>query len=144
MRQVGLVALIVGICLPLQAESPARVRASIPFAFEVADRVIPAGTYTFSFPLDSIGGTFIRSADPAQAIAVAVLGLLGSQADSEAELASVIFNRYEDRHFLARVTLANRKNDIFKSRSEKELVTSRVTKTTSAAPVEVKIVAAVR
>lgn len=64
----------------------------------MADRVIPAGTYTFSFPGDSIGGTFIRSADPAQAIAVAVLGLLGSQADSEAGLASVIFNRYEDRH----------------------------------------------
>lgn len=58
--------------------------------------------------------------------AFSVLGYPGKEGTGDARVARLVFNKYGDRYFLAEVAYPTMTRTIAKSRSEKELVTSKL------------------
>jgi hypothetical protein len=98
-----------------QSRSP-KLKADIPFAFTVGDRVLSAGTYTVGqITSASDDGLLIRSRDGHQkAIRLTNLVLAGKAK----KRAMLTFHRYGDTYYLAQVWVAG-------SREGREMVKSK-------------------
>jgi hypothetical protein len=95
------------------------VQADIPFPFVVTGRTLPAGHYTLS-----LGGQIMRITNSKQTASV-----LTSEATnlSTRSWGKLIFHRYDNTHFLARVLLADGTGkELRQSRSEEELENNRM------------------
>ena len=105
---------------PLAAQT-IRVTATVPFEFMVAGRSMPAGDYTVA--------TLGPNSTPVVRIAngnMSVVSLANSSTASSKERAGqalLIFHRYGDRYFLARILDGDRESglEIPTSHSEREL-----------------------
>lgn len=136
------VALLLAVgSLPAAGQSRTAVRAEIPFAFEVANKLMPAGTYTLRFLSNSSQGVVWLREEEGFSHAIAFSQEQWTRTDS-AQTPEILFNRYGDRTFLASMAWPGRSFAILKSKNEKALVTSRVLQ--SANREEVRVVAQVR
>jgi hypothetical protein len=141
MKRAIVLAAMMAACLPLAAQQSPKLYAAIPFTFELADKVMPAGEYRITPSASMHGFVLVENTDlRGSTYVLASLKSSGGIGPGDAQL---VFNKYEDRHFLARIAFLDRDCSVVKSKSEKEMVTSRVLKA-SAPPVEVKIMAAAR
>lgn len=138
MKAVAVAALLVAGSLPLLGQMNTTLRAEIPFPFEVANRVMPAGAYTFGF-LDGFSLPVVSVKDGENITRSTALSMPGWDELNREQTPAIVFNRYGDRQFLAGLTWPGKKYSVQKSSNEKELVTSRVVQT--ARREEVRIIA---
>jgi hypothetical protein len=106
----------------LMAYDNPRIAVNVPFSFGVGNQTLPPGEYVVS-----LGGhapvVWIRSADGRHA---AVLIAHPTVDQNRYGRRGLSFNRYGDRHFLARVwTGETTGREIPKSRAEKEYIAAR-------------------
>jgi hypothetical protein len=112
--------LAVVLAAPLAAQTM-RVSASVPFEFMLAGRSMPAGEYTVQ-PLGSLGDAAIRvSSANASVVSLTINGSVSPRERTGQAL--LIFHRYGDQYFLARIVDGYRDTgvEIPTSRTEKEL-----------------------
>lgn len=142
MKCAFLAVLIVAAGLPAAAQRGPGLAAHIPFSFELADTVMPAGDYRLTYETALPGVILLEHGDLRHS-AFALAGPLprGEKNPGGTYLA---FNRYEDRHFLSKIMFLDRNCEVKKSKSERVMVTSKMVKVASARPVEVKITAFTR
>jgi hypothetical protein len=120
--------------LALAADMSAPVVANVPFEFTVGNTVLPAGEYQITSGIAQ-GLIRVASLDRKHTTHVNVIpkkNVTGADA-------SLVFNKYGDRYFLAKVwaTPVTVGNEIYKSRMERELMARATAK-------EEVVVAAVR
>jgi hypothetical protein len=87
---------------PVYAQFQTPIKLSVPFAFTVGDKTMPAGEYTLK-PANDAGlysRLLIRSKD-GKTVAIILTGVI--QASAVQEEAKVTFNRYGDQYFLSQV-----------------------------------------
>jgi hypothetical protein len=81
----------------LTAQTSGRIGAAeVPFSFQIADRVMPSGTYTVTARPNGLMELWNRDAQQG-ALALATSNIVG-KADPK-----LVFNRYGDRYFLSEV-----------------------------------------
>ena len=119
---LGVMALVTAV-IPAQGQSLAyRIKARIPFDFNVADKKLPAGEY-------SVGRVRQNSDDLVLSIAdlggrsKAIRSSIPVQSFREKKNATLVFHRYGDQYFLFQVWGAGETTgrQFLKSRSEREL-----------------------
>lgn len=88
-----------------QAQSNIPQRAHIPFAFIVGQRTLPAGEYTIKRvnPASDKAVLLMTSADGRESVMVQTLAVESGNTEQTARL---VFNRYEEQHFLSQVWMA--------------------------------------
>ena len=118
LRMTGMLALAVLATTPaVRAQEP--VVANIPFAFMAGNTALPAGEYR----VEKVYGTSqvlrIRCTEGSPAIMVAALPASSNGPQKKTKL---IFNRYNDRYFLAQIWSegSSRGSEMPKSAKEKE------------------------
>lgn len=94
-------ALAIGAATPSFAQSGALAKADIPFAFQVGNKILPAGTYLFS--RDGANIMILRGTEKDTQIASMVLPDTGLNAP---KVGRVTFTKYGDRYFLHKVSTA--------------------------------------
>lgn len=109
---------------PALAQSGTVLKANIPFDFSAANRTLPAGEYTVRDGA-TVGGTVLIRHDDTKA-AVAALAQPIYQ-NREAKQAMLVFHRYGDQYFLAKVINAGGATgrEIVMSKTEKRLIRGR-------------------
>ena len=102
-----------------------RVKADIPFDFTVGNKEFKAGSYTVSrlYNTATSGTLVIRSADNKAAANFNVNGVL----DKGQPSAKLIFHRYGNQYFLARIFdgTSNEGGELLKSKAEREAAKKR-------------------
>ena len=95
---------VAAITAEAQVSGTQRMRAHIPFAFNVGDKSLPAGEYTIAVlnPTSDRKVLQIRSADGRLS---AIIQTNKRNANSP-EQAKLVFNRYGDRYFFAQAQMA--------------------------------------
>lgn len=109
-RQLNFAIAIIIVCGVLtiiaqaQTSGPQRMRANIPFAFNVGQKTLPAGVYTVTVvnPSSDRKVLQIRSADGHATAMVQTTGVGGRVAEE----AKLMFRRYGDRYFFAQAHMA--------------------------------------
>lgn len=120
MKPLVTVLMALLLCLPAFGQLDIRMRAEIPFPFELSGTVLPAGDYNIKlYPLPLIQNEYPRLG--AAFFVSNPWGLGGGY-----EQARLVFNRYGDRRFLSQVYTPVNLYQLPKSKQERELVTSRV------------------
>jgi len=112
--------ILAAVCVSLHAQTM-NMRATIPFAFRAAEKVMPAGEYTIRH---SEGTLVLRNeGGPSVVLLTYAASRPNPSADSQLN-----FSRYGQRYFLSSVwSQASRAGcEIQKSRAEKELVRQTV------------------
>ncbi len=102
MKYARLAVLIVACCLPAMAWRGTGRTVHIPFAFELADKLMPAGDYWLTHFTATPGVVLIEGAN-LQRSAYVLTGLTAPDVPTLGET-SLTFNRFEDRYFLTSVT----------------------------------------
>ena len=103
------------------AGSSTRIETEMPFDFTVANKTLPAGTYTVTEEVHDV--LRIRSLDHRTSVAVFGRNIQGKSRQGSAVL---VVNRYGDRHFLTQAWLGLAGGyDLEKSREERELASRR-------------------
>lgn len=92
-----------------------KVEANVPFDFMVNGKTLPAGQYTVT-PSGNGSTLIIRSAETKQAAAVITRACEASR-DAKPQL---IFHRYGNQYFLAKIVGATSGNELMKSEAERE------------------------
>ena len=94
-----IVLLLAALSFYLQAEERPLLTATVPFAFDVANVNLPAGSYTVSIlpPYNTIK---VQSADGRKA---ATISAIPSQKSVNSERAKLVFHRFGNEYFLAQV-----------------------------------------
>jgi hypothetical protein len=92
--------------MPVHAQIQDAIRVSIPFAFVVGDKTMPAGEYTIK---SLVNGSYysrllVRSKDGHDTV---IVGAGVVEAKSVQRDAKLTFNRYGDQHFLSQVWAAD-------------------------------------
>jgi hypothetical protein len=101
-----------------QTNSPLRVVAQIPFAFNVGKATLPAGKYTISVLNPSSDRTVLQfRSDDGRASAIV---LTNDEKRSLADNAKLVFERYDDRYFFAEAQMAGEANSFAAVRSKAE------------------------
>jgi hypothetical protein len=97
------------------------LEAKVPFAFEVGDKIVPAGSYQIeSIPTGANSLQVIRNAKGDVQATLSTIPVTGSSANSGPEL---IFHRYGNRYFLSQIRTGDgRVRELLPSQQEKELV----------------------
>ncbi len=106
---------------PAFAQSGTVLKANIPFDFSAANRTLPAGEYTVREGA-TVGGTvMIRHRESKAAVAVLAQPIYPNKETGKAML---VFRRYGDRYFLAKVINAGgwAGREIVMSKTEKRLI----------------------
>ena len=94
-------ALLATVSMSVQAQSDRLIGANVPFNFMIKDRALPAGEYVFALvKMAGSDALKIQSADGHITVFVPTRSARARQNQIEARL---VFNRYEDRYFLAQV-----------------------------------------
>ena len=106
-----------------QTSGPQKLRATIPFSFNVGDKTLPAGVYTVAVvnPASDRKVLQIRSAD---GHASAIIQTTLSRA-SVADEAKLVFRRYGQQYFFAQAQLAGEPTSLSAARSRAERSTRR-------------------
>jgi hypothetical protein len=122
-RLVGFLSvamLVAVVAVPLAAQT-IRLTASVPFEFMVAGRILPAGDYTVG-SVGSTGSGAIEVSNGNSAV-ISLTNNSSVSSKSSSGQALLIFHRYGDQYFLARVVDGNRGAglEILPSHTEKEL-----------------------
>ena len=101
------------------AQTSSGVKATIPFAFQVGGRVLPAGTYTFS--QDGTHIMALRGSAPHAQILTMVLPQTEMKAP---RVGSITFTLYGDRYFLHRVASSDSTTayELTRSKQEKQII----------------------
>ena len=106
----------------VNAQSDLRLKANIPFAFSVGDKVLPAGEYIVSF----VGGEALRiqRVDGSEAQCFFTIYTRGNKRRNES---SLVFNRYGDQYFLSTIWTAGEDAglQLKKPHVERELIRAR-------------------
>jgi hypothetical protein len=103
------------------ANSGLKVQATIPFDFTAGDETLPAGTYTVE-TISSNGLLAIRSEDYTRKMFI----LTGAkEAKNESESGKLVFRKYGDLYFLAEVWGYDAGQEVFKSRTERQVIRER-------------------
>jgi hypothetical protein len=124
---LSIVLLGVALVLPAYSQSWPSVKAQIPFAFVVGDKIMEPGAYTLNRVTQ---GTFlIKSEDGGDAVFTLTIPLDHGDADAP----KLVFNRYGDTYFLYRIVTGWTAGEIPKSRAEREMMAA------NAAPVTVSL-----
>ncbi|MGH9941477.1 MAG: hypothetical protein ACRD9R_03845 [Pyrinomonadaceae bacterium] len=103
-----------------QAQTPVHVVAEIPFAFNVGDRVFPAGTYQIDRLLrDSNKALLVRDRDGRMAVSAVTLAV--RKGGQQAAAPTLIFRRYGEHYFLAQIFMGGDKDgrELSQSRLER-------------------------
>jgi hypothetical protein len=82
------------------AQSQPVLKASIPFDFSAANRTLPAGDYTVS-NTNAVGGTIVVRRDDGEKAVVLITR--PHYAENQGKQAMLVFRRYGDQYFLAKV-----------------------------------------
>ena len=124
---------VVTVTAEAQASGAQKMRARIPFAFNVGKTELPAGEYTVTVlnPTSDRKVVQIRSADRR----VSALIHTSELKTNAAEKTKLVFNRYGDRYFFAQAQMAGESTTLaaVKSsaeRQEEHAVASKGSKTT--------------
>mgnify|MGYP001249562987 CR=1 FL=1 len=120
--QVIFMALLTVLAASAESGDPI-VNAKVPFAFEMAGKVLPAGEYEVTFSSQR-SWTVVKEIDSKAAAVATVFGI--SSKDIAADNVKLVFNKYGDRCFLSQVWHPWMVRELPKSKQERELVTSRV------------------
>lgn len=120
MSCLSMTTLAVVLAVPLAAQT-FRVTASIPFDFMVAESSMPAGEYAVQRAGSSGSGAVQISGDDVSVVALALNKRVKPQEKTGQAL--LVFRRYGDQYFLARVVDGYRSTgvEIPTSRTESEL-----------------------
>jgi hypothetical protein len=104
---------------PAQAGSPERITIEIPFEFTVGKETLPAGTYDL-YPTVADRVSMLRSTDSDHTAFATVIPVATKEFQSETTL---VFRRYGDQYFLARIWVAGRfrGGELAMSSAEREL-----------------------
>ena len=94
-----IVLLLTAVSFYLQAKERPLLRATVPFAFVVANVELPAGRYTVSI-LPPYNMIQVQSADGRK---VATISAIPSQKSADSTQAKLVFHRFGDEYFLAQV-----------------------------------------
>ncbi len=107
----------------VSAKPTSRIKVNIPFDFSVGDKTLPSGAYTVD-PSIVQGMLLIRREDCRAAAFVITNGVQAQRKQGQTKL---VFRRYGDQYFLAKVWTAGESDgrELLLSRTERELVKSR-------------------
>lgn len=84
-----------------QAQSGNKITARVPFAFQVGDKILPAGEY--SITRLSQNSMLVRSADGETRAIAQVPRSVQSKDNAKASTEKLVFRQYGDQYFLAQV-----------------------------------------
>ena len=100
------------------AQTPSRLRASIPFNFVVGSQALPAGEYSLK-PISQVA-VLVQSEDSRSSAIVLTMAV---QANKTQEIGKLVFNRYGDQYFLSQIwtPAASTGREMLKSRMEREI-----------------------
>ena len=112
-------SLLVMLTTSVNAQSDLRLKVNIPFEFSVRGKILPAGEYTVRYRTQ--GFLLIQSADLSTS---QVFGTSSTQAGTNRNQSSLVFNRYGDQYFLSKVWKAGRSIgfEVRRADSEKRLI----------------------
>jgi hypothetical protein len=114
-------ALLFSTVMASEAQAQSRtVEANVPFAFEVGDKVMPAGTYRIESMLTGSGTLqVIRNTEGDVRVTLATIVVPAKNENSAAEL---FFHRYGSHNFLAQIQTGDgHARELFESQLEKKL-----------------------
>lgn len=120
----------------LRAQTGNRLEAGIPFAFEMADKKLPAGEYKVSE--GCLSGCMLVFGRTEYDGAFSMRSAILSYGPHEGTQLQLVFNKYGDRYFLSEIWTPAMGQRLMKSKSERALVTSKLI---TAAPERVIILA---
>ncbi len=122
-KQTLMIAATVGFLIALStvsafAQTANPVNAKIPFEFSVSNRTLPAGNYTLGKMMSS-QTMVVRSQD--RKIAISSVATVTTD-KKEAAATTLIFHRYGNQYFLARIEMEGRENglELPKTKAERE------------------------
>jgi hypothetical protein len=96
--------------------------ASIPFAFEVQNTMLPAGAYTVKAVSGMSGVIKIENNETYDSVLVLAPNLNSPPKGKDTDTGKIIFHRYGDRYFFAEVWVPNGpKGSVAPSKLEREL-----------------------
>ena len=106
-----------------QTSGPQKIRANIPFAFNVGDKTLPAGDYTVAVvnPASDRKVLQIRSADGHASAIIQTTITAANHADE----ARLVFRRYGQQYFFAQAQMAGDTTSLAAARSRAERSTRR-------------------
>ncbi|HEV7745889.1 MAG TPA: hypothetical protein VGO56_12900 [Pyrinomonadaceae bacterium] len=119
-----------------QTQPRVQLNVTIPFAFTIGDRVMPAGDYAVrcTNPSSDVKVLQLTSANGHESALLRTNSVIGRSEDN----AKLVFNRYGEQYFLAQVWLASDADGMqaIRSRTEKrmarELAANKMSKDTVA------------
>ncbi|HEV7681610.1 MAG TPA: hypothetical protein VGO68_05775 [Pyrinomonadaceae bacterium] len=102
-----------------QTQPRVQLNLTIPFAFTIGDRVMPAGDYAVRCTNPSSDAKVLQLTNGRESVLLRTNTVSGKSEDN----AKLVFNRYGDQYFLAQVWLASDADGMqaLKSRTEKRL-----------------------
>jgi hypothetical protein len=118
-KAVGTLTLFAWLAAPTVFAQSGRVVANIPFDFTVGKTTLPSGEYTVT-PTDT-GHVLIQSKDHQHSAFAATMRVESNKPQDRAKL---VFNKYGERHFLAKIWNNYAGRELYKSPSEIELARS--------------------
>ena len=122
----------------LLAQSGPPITADVPFAFEMANKTLAAGSYEL---YNAGSGAPLTVRNFASNDAAIVMTNTENYSHTAERTVRLVFNKYGDRHFLAEIWYPELGRKVMKSRNEKALVTSKLI---AATPERVVILARLR
>ena len=103
--------------LPALAQVNNGVKFDAPFAFQVGDLTMPAGTYTVTQPDLNVAALLVQDADASHSIFIAYTPVDDESPQPETLIG---FKRYGDVEFMDRITIAEENIEIQLSQSKAE------------------------
>lgn len=85
----------------VQAQSRTRIRAHIPFDFQVGEKTLPAGDYTVKRL--SANALLVESASGEQSVIAQASRSVESNVNAKPSTEKMVFRQYGDQYFLAQV-----------------------------------------
>jgi hypothetical protein len=112
------VGLFVAMCTGLPAQEIVAMHANIPFDFRMGDTLVPSGTYLFQV---KEGAVTLRE-EGGRVLAAALMTIPESRLAAAFD-GELVFHRYGNDYFLARVWIPDSKNgcSLWQTRREKEV-----------------------
>lgn len=109
---------VLAVAAEAQTISSQTIRASVPFAFNVGQKNLPAGVYTVSIlnPSSDRKALQIRSEDGRVSAIIQTVGVDASLDDN----AKLVFRRYGDRYFFAEARMAGDSTSLATSKTRAE------------------------
>ena len=120
----SLVGLVFGLMFSAQAQSVRQYEASIPFDFNVGNKTFAAGEYAFGLtnPLSYQESLTIRDLKSGK---TQVVLITREQANELSDGSQLLFNRYEDRYFLAAISTGTLNAKFLRAKTESRLAKTK-------------------